>query len=246
MSRIVCNFSAGAASAVATKLTLAKHPDAIIVSVWIKEEHPDNDRFRADCEKWFGKPIIILKDEKYGASVREVWRRHRFIKSNKGAKCTMLIKRAPLEAFSLPGDIKVLGYTAEEVGRRDDFLEHFPNVQISTPLIDLGITKSDCLAMVERAGIEIPVMYQLGFNNNNCVACGKGGMGYFNHTRKVFPEDFAEVAEIQKNIGVGANLHVHDGRRISLLELPLDAGRHDEPIAECSMLCELAEMEYSA
>ena len=246
MSRIVCNFSAGAASAIATKLTLAKHPDAIIVSVFIKEEHPDNERFRQDCAKWFGKEIILLRDTKYGASVREVWRRHRFMKSRKGAKCTMLIKRAPLNAFCWPSDIRVIGYTAEEVDRRDDFIEHFPNVRISTPLIDAGITKADCLAMIERAGIELPAMYKLNFNNNNCIGCCKGGMGYWNHTRKHFPNDFNEVAQIQKDIGPAANLWVHKDKRISLLELPVDAGRHDEPMPECSMLCELAEGVYSS
>ena len=25
-------------------------------------------------------------------------------------------------------------------------------------------------------GIEIPVMYRLGYNNNNCVGCVKGGI----------------------------------------------------------------------
>jgi hypothetical protein len=51
MSRIVCQFSCGAASAVATKLTLAQHPDALILNAEIKNEHPDNRRFLADCEK---------------------------------------------------------------------------------------------------------------------------------------------------------------------------------------------------
>ncbi|AXI04359.1 phosphoadenosine phosphosulfate reductase domain-containing protein [Aquirhabdus parva] len=246
MTRIVCNFSAGAASAVATKLALQQYPDALIVCVWIKEEHPDNARFRADCEKWFGRDVTIIKDEKYGSSVREVWRRERFMKSRHGAPCTRIIKRAPLDKFAMPGDIQVIGYTADEPWRRDDWLERHPDMPILTPLIDAGLTKSDCLAMVERAGINLPEMYQLGFNNNNCIGCVKGGMGYWNRVRTHFPDDFAEIAAIQAAIGPSANLWVHGGKRISLLELPVDAGRHDEPLPDCSMLCELAERGYTA
>lgn len=65
--RIVCNFSCGAASAVATKLTLAQHPDALIVNAFVAEEHPDNRRFLADCEAWFGRPVTVLRDVRYGA-----------------------------------------------------------------------------------------------------------------------------------------------------------------------------------
>ena len=103
--RTVCYFSAGAASAVATKLALASNPDAVIVTVEIAEEHPDNARFRMDCEKWFGKPITVLRDQKYGASVRQAWRQLGFIKSNRGASCTMRIKRAPLQKFEQAGDV---------------------------------------------------------------------------------------------------------------------------------------------
>lgn len=246
MSRIVCNFSAGAASAVATKLVLQQHPDAVIVTVEIEEEHPDNRRFRNDCEGWFGRNITVLRDRKYGGSVMRCWKERGFMKSRHGASCTASIKRAPLLAWGLPGDVQVLGFTAEEQGRADDWQDRHPDVQLITPLIELGLSKADCLAMVQRAGIELPAMYRLGFHNNNCVGCVKGGMGYWNRIREHFPERFAAIAQIQSQIGPSANLHVLDGKRISLLELPLDAGRHDEQMPDCSLFCELAEKGYTA
>lgn len=71
--RYVCRFSCGAASAVATKMILAeqKPEDVLIVNAFIKEEHEDNRRFAADCERWFNHPILVLKDSKYGASTLE-------------------------------------------------------------------------------------------------------------------------------------------------------------------------------
>jgi hypothetical protein len=53
MSRIICWFSCGAASAVATKLTIAENKgssELIIAYTEVKEEHPDNKRFLSESE----------------------------------------------------------------------------------------------------------------------------------------------------------------------------------------------------
>ena len=65
-NRIVSHFSCGAASAVATKLILAEFPPSqvVIYNAFIVEEHADNRRFLADCEKWFDHPVTVLRDEK--------------------------------------------------------------------------------------------------------------------------------------------------------------------------------------
>ena len=98
MSRIVCQFSCGAASAVATKLALAQYGDrCVIVNAFIKNEHEDNRRFLADCEKWFGQTVTVLRDEKYGADIIQVFRRRRFIKGQRGAPCTGELKRKLLD-----------------------------------------------------------------------------------------------------------------------------------------------------
>ena len=83
MSRIVCQFSCGAASAVATKLALAQYGktrDVQIINAFIKQEHEDNRRFLTDCETWFGRKVTVLRDEQYGASTVEVFRRRQFMK----------------------------------------------------------------------------------------------------------------------------------------------------------------------
>ena len=69
--RIVCWFSCGAASAVATKLALGQfaNQEVVIARCIVREEHPDNDRFAADCEKWFGVQITNLINEKYDGSI---------------------------------------------------------------------------------------------------------------------------------------------------------------------------------
>ena len=251
MSRIVCHFSCGAASAVAAKLALAEFKPAhevAIINAFIKEEHPDNQRFLRDCEKWFDHPVTQLMDLKYGASTDEVWRRAQYIKGQNGASCTRALKARVLDPFRRPGDIDMLGYTAEEQWRLDGFQERFPDVSVRAPLIERGLTKADCLAMVERAGIELPAMYRLGYEHANCVGCVKGGMGYWNKIRVDFPERFETVAAIEQSIGPTAYLFYDKDakRRFSLRELPPDAGR-DEPLPEisCGLFCEAAEKEFA-
>ena len=54
-------------------------------------------------------------------------------------------------------------------------------------------------------------MYDLGYPNNNCIGCIKGGMGYWNRIRKDFP-DIPIIAtggpteeDILRTIQAGAN-----------------------------------------
>ena len=243
--RIVCHFSCGAASAVATKLTLAQHPAGrvVIFNAFIVEEDADNRRFLGDCEEWFGHSITVVRDEKYGASAREVWRRKRFMNSALGAPCSQLLKREVIEAHCLPGDKHVYGFTFDE--RHKSRVKNFLAVGGLCPLIERNLTHADCLGIVERAGILLPLRYRQGYNNANCVGCCKGGEGYWNKVRRDTPKDFIEVAEIQKSIGPGAYLFRdrETGERYSLYDLPTDAGRHDEEVPECSIFCALAEDE---
>ena len=177
MSRVLAWFSAGAASAVATKLAIADHGERVTVAtIDPGSEHPDNDRFREDCAEWFGVPIVTLKSDRY-RDTWQVWEERRFLVGPAGALCTTELKKRVRFAFERPDDVQVFGYTAEETNRADRFREQNPGLTLSTPLIDRGLTKADCLAIVARAGIELPAMYQLGYRNNNCGGCVKGGMG---------------------------------------------------------------------
>ncbi|CAB4223444.1 hypothetical protein UFOVP1670_54 [uncultured Caudovirales phage] len=250
-ARIVCQFSCGAASAVATKLAIAQGEAAgievHILNAFLKEEHPDNRRFLADCERWYGRPITVLRDEKYGASTIQVFKRRQYMKGQHGAPCSMELKRKLLDKWSDPDDVMVLGYTAEEDDRFEDFKEHHPDLMVAAPLIEHGLSKSDCKAMVERAGIELPIMYRLGYDNANCIGCVKGGEGYFRAIKEDFPAEFEELAAVQDAIGEGAYLFRNrkTGERYSLRDIPPGKARRNEVLPSCSFFCEAAESEWT-
>ena len=247
--RTVVWFSAGAPSAVAAKLTLAAGP-AVIAFCDTGVEHSDTYRFLDDCEEWFGQEVVKLKSKRYG-STWDVYEKRRFLVSANGALCTAEMKKKPRFDFERPSDIQIMGFTLEEQKRANRFLEQNPGVDLRTPLISAGLTKPDCLAMVERAGLKLPHLYSLGFAFANCIPCVKGGMGYWNKIRIEFPNEFARMALLERELGRSI-LREKDPdnpskkRQVFLDEL--DPNRGDfatEPKIECGVNCEVAEDTYA-
>lgn len=239
--RTISWFSCGAASAVATKLAIIESSTPVeIYYCHVKEEHPDNLRFLQDCELWFGQKINIITNEKYSGSIYEVFKKNKYIVGVAGAPCTRLLKKEMRKKFEQPNDIQIFGYTTEEQNRVDRFIDANNDVKLWSILIDKGLGKSDCLAIIQRAGIELPAMYKLGYNNNNCIGCVKGGLGYWNKIRMDFPMEFTKMAELEKTIG--AKILKHKGERIWLSDLPANVGDYPtEQAIECGIFCHMAE-----
>lgn len=236
--RTVAWFSCGAASAVATKLALESwdgQGEFVIASCVVENEHPDNERFLKDCEKWYGKQILRLRSLKY-KDCWEVWEKNRYLAGIAGAKCTTEMKKLVRQKFQKISDDQVFGFTIEEKKRAERFQQNNPEVSLKTPLINHGVTKKECFIRLQQAKIELPMMYRLGYQNNNCIGCVKGGAGYWNKIRKDFPEVFARMAKLERELG--ARLTKHKNKRVFLDELPETAGRFQkETDMECGLWC---------
>lgn len=245
MPRTVCHFSCGAASAVATKLTLAANPNAVAVYAETGAEDLDNLRFLSDCEEWFGISVIRLKNPKY-RDTWEVWEKRKYIAGVAGAPCTGELKISPRLAFQMPDDIHVFGYTADsnDIRRAEAFRENWPDLQIETPLIDKGISKAACLAMILSAGIAPPRTYAMGFPNANCIPCCKAqSPGYWALVRREYPAEFERMATLSRKLG--AKLARINGERIFVDEVPADFPVVEAIAPECDFLCQIAEQELT-
>lgn len=237
--RIIAWFSCGAASAVATKLC----PEALPVYCETGSEHADNGRFFADCERWFGRPIVRLRSSEY-PDTWAVWEQRRYLAGVDGAPCTVELKVVPRLAFQRPDDIHVFGYSADgpDIGRAQPLRATYPEMAVVTPLIDRGITKEACLAMIEHAGIALPPLYALGFQNNNCIPCVKAtSPAYWALVRKHFPEKFARMAKLARELEV--RLCRIDGERAFIDEIPADQPTSDPIVPSCDFLCRIAEQD---
>ena len=107
-------------------------------------------------------------------------------------------------------------------------------------MIDKGLSKEDCLAMLENANIDLPAMYRLGYHNNNCIGCVKGGMGYWNKIKVDFPEHFDRMAKLERF----KSQTVFKDRYLDELK-PTDGHYPSEQNIECSIFCQMAEQEYT-
>lgn len=239
MSRRIAHFSCGAASAVATKLST---PDEIWYAATGSED-ADNARFMRDCEKWFGQTIRVIRSDKY-SDTWAVWEDRKYLAGIRGAPCTGELKVGPQVAAQLPDDIHVFGYTADanDARRAQSMREHWPDLHVEFPLIERGLTKAACLAMIGTAGITPPRVYSLGYPNANCIPCVKAtSPGYWAVVRKHHHAEFARMAALESRIG--AKLVQFRGQRIQLSELPADIPLRDAIAPACDFLCQLAEQE---
>lgn len=232
----------GAASAVAIKLA---RPD-VIAYCDTGAEHPDNARFLTACEQWFGQRVEILKSDEY-ADTWAVWERRRFLAGISGAPCTAALKVEPRLAFQRPDDVHIFGYTADrsDMERATRLRENFFELTIKTPLIERGIRKDACLAMLGGAGIEIPMMYKLGFHNNNCIPCVKAtSPAYWALIRLHFPEKFDRMVRLSRELDVRL-CRIKDERRF-IDEIPLDHPVTNPISPACDLLCHIASRDLES
>lgn len=218
---------------------LAKDVDEFIY-IDIENQHPDSMRFINDCEKAFGKPIQILKSE-YG-NVDNVILTFRFINSPYGAKCTDVLKKRVRKKWEYEHrDYEITyiwGFDYSERNRAERTVDSMPQFNHEFPLIDRMLSKQDCHAMLDDLGIKRPILYDMGYPNNNCIGCVKGGMGYWNKIRVDFPEVFEKRAKIEREIGHSCL------KGIFLDELePYRGNMNTEILPDCSIMCYLASNE---
>jgi hypothetical protein len=243
LTRTVVWYSCGAASAVAAKLTLRADPEAYVVYCATNAEHPDNHRFMQDCVRWFNARIHVIQSEEY-RDTWDVWEKTRWLAGINGARCTTELKVGPRLAWQRPTDIHVFGYTADraDVDRAERLRANYPELTIKTPLIERGLNKEACLAMIASAGIALPPMYALGFQNNNCIPCVKAqSPAYWALVRKHFPEKFDRMAKLARDLDV--RLCRINGERAFIDDIPADQPTTNPIQPSCDFLCHIAEQD---
>jgi 3'-phosphoadenosine 5'-phosphosulfate sulfotransferase (PAPS reductase)/FAD synthetase len=203
-------------------------------------EHPDNVRFLKECEEWFGQKVNVLRSERFG-DIYEVFEKRRFLVSPQGAPCTAELKKMPwLKEWRL-GDVEVFGYTADEGNRLARFRRDNDERIIECPLIANHVTKDDCLAAIASAGIELPVMYRLGFRNNNCIGCVKArdSVDYWKRVRKHFPEQFARTAALERELNFCLNRVSKGGQKVKVFLDEIEPGDPvgRDPNIQCGLFC---------
>lgn len=234
--KIVSWFSAGVSSAVATKLLADEIAE--IFYIHIDDQHPDTLRFVDDCAEWFGKSIRTMRSRMYNTVEQALQAAGRMRRPNHSAPCTEYLKkrvRKEWEWFQEEDLCYVWGMDLSERNRADGIVRAMPKQTHRFPLIEKGLTKQQAHAFLREAGIRRPAMYDLGYHNNNCIGCVRGGMGYWNKIRVDFPEVFAARAVLEREIDSSCIKGCY------LDELESNRGLEQGPlVGPCGIMCQLA------
>lgn len=240
----VCWLSAGVSSFIAGYLVRDTVDKFIYID--ISDQHPDSIRFIKDCEEALGKEVKILKSSEYSSvedcvlSFGSFMNRRTFF-----APCTNWLKKRVRKQWEYEHkdyDITyVWGMDINEKRRAGRLIDSMPEFAHEFTLIDNNLTKEEGHGICRRLGVKRPEMYDMGYNNNNCVGCVKGGMGYWNKIRVDFPEVFESRAKLERKVN-NTILKESDGTPIYLDELTPDRGRKSKEImGDCDIFCYIAD-----
>ena len=205
--KIICWWSGGVTSAVACKLAIDLYgkDNCEVLFIDTKNEHEDTYRFKDECQLWYGVPIGTITGigDKYD-KIQDVWEKHKSLNVAHGAICSSELKRRVRERWEKEIDYKhqVFGFDIDEPKRAKALKLNHGHTNPIFPLLMYGLRKKDCIEMIEQQGIKVPIMYQLGFHNNNCfgTGCVQGGIGYWQKMQREFPDKFEAMAKMEHKL----------------------------------------------
>ena len=208
----------------------------------IDDQHKDSMRFIKDIEKAIGKNVEILRSEQYKTVEECVLSFGGFRNPyNSFAPCTNWLKkrvRKKWESEHQNYDLTyVWGFDLKEKNRAERTIEANPQAKHEFPLIDKNLSKEEVHGLFERTfDFKRPLMYDLGYPNNNCIGCVKGGMGYWDRIRKDFPEVFEARSILERKVGYSILKDCY------LDELDPNRGNmNTEIFPDCGIMCYLAD-----
>ena len=233
-------FSCGCTSAVACKLAIDRFGnDVDLYYIETGAAHEDNKRFINDCEKWYDREIKIVRSDKFNNPL-EVAKKELF-NTPFGAPCTKYLKKEVrskvVRELNYPIQIFGFDYSLKDANRALRFSEQNEGV-FYYPLLESGFSKDKCLEVLQQNNIDIPMMYKLGYHNNNCIGCFKGGAGYWNKIRVDFPNRFKATSDLE--IETKHTCLKKNKKQLYLKDLPINAGNHkDLNLPDCGLFCDL-------
>jgi len=204
--KIIAWWSGGITSAVTCKLCIDIFGLENVRFIFIDTHNEDEDtyRFLSDCEKWYGAKIETISGvEKYG-TVQDIWRKHKSLNVATGAICSTVLKRKVREDWQKENeyDYQAFGFELDEANRAIALTKNHQKAKAIYPLLLFGLSKVECIKIVQEAGLIVPKMYSLGYKNNNCfkTGCVQGGIGYWQKMKREEHLKFEAMAEMEHEL----------------------------------------------
>ena len=199
---VIAWWSGGADSAVTCKLCLDWFGADKVRVVFIDTKNEDDTtyEFKKHCEKWYGVNIETITNDKWDC-IEDVWEHYLSLNVATGAICSTELKRVVRQDFQNKNSFshQAFGFdiAPKEVERARAMKKSYPDSRPIFPLIYELMGKGEAIKILQKAGVPVPLSYQMGYSNNNCLStgCVKGGIGYWQKFKIDFPDRFARMAE---------------------------------------------------
>lgn len=205
-------FSGGVGSYCAAKRVIERYGKDHVRLLFTDTRMEDEDlyRFLDDAEAVLGVELVRLVE---GRTPWEVFRDVKFLGNSRVDPCSKLLKRFVSDAWiqeQYPDPTTVrcnVGIDWSESHRFEKLAARKRPYVYVAPLCDHPyLTKDAMLSIVEKDGIEVPRLYDMGFAHNNCGGfCVKAGQGHFKLLLEKMPDRYREheerEQEFQKFLG---------------------------------------------
>lgn len=262
MENIIAWWSGGVTSAVACHIALKIFNDNKVRFVFIdtKNEADDTYRFKTDCEKLYNSEIETISNNEY-KDIKEVWYKYKSLNVAHGAICSSELKRVVRIRFQKenPYSYQVFGFDRSEIKRAIAMKLNYSNSNPIFPLLLFCYSKKDCITFLENNNIKVPEAYA-DLNNNNCLktGCVQGGIGYWQLIKKIKPDLFNNMANIEHELtnlkGEPVTMlkdQSKNGGKVFLIPHPkypdikditMMKGREPKPLMECNGFCGINDL----
>lgn len=213
------NVSGGLTSFEALRRTLDRygkeHTHAIFADTLIEDE--DLYRFLSDQERYFGIEIERIVE---GRTPFQVMKGERCITMQEMAPCSKILKRESIERviasrYATGTYTRVFGMDWTEMHRVKRLTDALAPQPVWFPLCERPyVDKCQIATYLEKIGIAVPRLYNLGFTHNNCGGgCVKAGQAHWAHLYYTMPERYATWEEQEEEI----RQHLH--KNVSILRI---------------------------
>ncbi|MEN6605880.1 MAG: phosphoadenosine phosphosulfate reductase family protein [Bryobacteraceae bacterium] len=254
--RVIVTLSGGKASAWCAKWAFEHYAKSDIILYFNDThwEHPDLYRFLTDLEKHFNHPITRDSDER---SPEDLFYDKRALANNRMPFCSAVLKAERLQKYYQDGDILIFGIGLNEQHRAvrlKDVYYHTSQKSgkactLRFPLIENPVTDETIQQFLTEAGVEIPLLYRLGFKHNNCSGgCVRATIGHWTKLYHMLPEVYAERERVEMEVSefLGRPSTIMPEISLKTLRERLESQQSfnfEEPtdVIECIGICDLQE-----
>jgi hypothetical protein len=218
--RHIIALSGGVASAwVADYVVKNIDADAVLYFNDTKWEDKDLYRFLEEVAAHIGKEVFYDSD---GRTPEEVFYDQNFLANNRVPLCSRILKAERLQKYAKPGDVLYFGIDASEAHRavRISAIYKQRGIECRFPLIEEQVFKPEMFQWLEQIGIEMPRMYRLGFEHNNCAGgCVRSGKRQWLHLLRTLPDVYAERERVEEEFSLLSGKPQHFMKDTSLKQL---------------------------